>query len=327
MASTATLGANGQETALIRGMRDEYFTALYPYFQNNQRNFFLSADNGAPSMDQFSDLPGQFQQVGISEQHMVAHACGLALEGYKVLCYSIGVFVLRALESIKLNMCAQREQGLPITYVGIGPGFAYSIMGPTHHGVGCYAALRPWPNLSIWLPADSVTAVALAHHFSEHQTPEVIFFDRTDIKAQIYQDRKLKLSDGLAPVKNGKDITIIGSGIMVHQALKVADLLERRLGIQVGVIDLFRLKPINEDLLLDLLAGSSRIVTYEEDYLQGGMGSAIAEILIDHRVQKPTLRLGVPDQFVLDMGGRGVIWKKFGLNPEAAAERIARTFF
>lgn len=327
MVSPVASPVKTQDTKLIRGMRDDYFNALYPHFRDDKKFFFLSADNGAPSMDQFSDLPGQFSQVGISEQHMVAHACGLALEGHKVLCYSIGVYVLRALESIKLNMCCQRERGLPITYVGIGPGFAYSIMGPTHHGVGCYAAMRPWPNLSIWLPADSVTATALAGHFPEHESPEVIFFDRTDIKDQLYQDGELRLDDGLGLVKQGRDLTIVASGIMVHQALKVAAALEKRLGIQVGVLDIFRLKPLNDELLLHHLAGSKRVVTYEEDFLAGGLGSAIAEIFIDHRIQVPTLRLGVPDEFALDMGGRGVIWKKFGLDPESATERIVRSLF
>ena len=216
-------------TPRILGMRDEYFNALYPHFVADKRCIFLSADNGAPTMDQFSDLPGQFQQVGIAEQHMVTHAAGLALEGHRVICYSIAAFTMRCIEAIKVNLCAQRHGGLPVTYIGVGPGFAYDIMGPTHHAVGCLAALRTIPNLTVWHPADGTTARALADRFPTQTGPEVIFFDRTDIVDELYQqqpaiDAGMMVIEGLP--KDGPDVTIIAAGVMTHQAKKVQKLLE-----------------------------------------------------------------------------------------------------
>ena len=311
------------DTPRILGMRDEYFNALYPHFQADKRCIFLSADNGAPTMDQFSDLPGQFQQVGIAEQHMVSHAAGLALEGHRVIVYSIAAFTMRAFEAIKVNMCAQRHNGLPITYVGIGPGFAYSIMGPTHHSLGVIAALRTVPNLTVWHPADSITARALANRFPTQTGPEVILFDRTDIKEQLYEhlegENDVRMLMGADVVKVGSEVVIAASGVMVHQALKVAELLSPAL--DVGVVDVFRSKPLTKHLP-DWINAAKLVVTYEEDWLADGLGSAVAEAFADNRITTPLLRIGVPDEFAYEMGGREVLWKKFNLLPEQVAARI-----
>ncbi len=314
-------------TPRILGMRDEYFNALYPHFVADKRCIFLSADNGAPTMDQFSDLPGQFQQVGIAEQHMVTHAAGLALEGHRVIVYSIAAFTMRCFEAIKVNMCAQRHKGLPITYVGIGPGFAYSIMGPTHHSLGVVAALRTLPNLTVWHPADGVTARALANRFPQQEGPEVILFDRTDIKDQLHQTPDLGQGFEVLPHGSNPDVAIFASGVMVHQALRVKELLAAK-KVRAKVVDFFCPKPLSREALLDVPKGCKLAVSYEEDWLAGGIGSALAELFADayhDRVmerQPRLLRLGVPDEYALDMGGREVLWNKFGLLPEQAAARI-----
>jgi transketolase len=309
------------DTPRILGMRDEYFNALYPHFQADKRCIFLSADNGAPTMDQFSDLPGQFQQVGIAEQHMVAHAAGLALEGHRVIVYSIAAFLMRCFESIKVNMCAQRHGGLPITYVGIGPGFAYDIMGPTHHSLGCIAALRTVPNLTVWHPADSVTAKALANRFPTQTGPEVILFDRTDIKEQLHDsvdlEKGYKWLDGIGR----RDVEILASGVMVHQARKVQKLLEAE-GVSCAITDVFRSKPLGYAWGVANHLPPPLVVTYEEDWLAGGLGSAVAETFADHGIKTPLLRIGVPDEFAYEMGGREVLWRKYGLLPEQVAARI-----
>ena len=313
-------------TPRILGMRDEYFNALYPHFVADKRCIFLSADNGAPTMDQFSELPGQFQQVGIAEQHMVTHAAGLALEGHRVICYSIAAFTMRCIEAIKVNMCAQRHGGLPVTYIGVGPGFAYDIMGPTHHAVGCLAALRTIPNLTVWHPADGTTARALANRFPTQTGPEVIFFDRTDIKDNLHGPANGSmadfLEDGIECVKNGGHdggITIFASGVMTHQAMKVAELLRPE---PVDVEDVFRHKPLNIIGVTCLAKQAKLVVTYEEDWLAGGLGAAVAEAFADNRITTPLLRIGVPDEFSYEMGGREVLWRKHGLLPEQVAARI-----
>ena len=129
------------------------------------------------------------------------------------------------------------------------------------------------------------------------------------------------INNGLLVPRTGNDICIISTGRMVHNAIKIADNLKNA-GISVGVIDLFRLKPINEKLLLETVANYKRVATYEEDFLIGGLGSAIAEILVDHSIFKPVLRIGQSDRFVFDLGGRDAIWEKYGLDEQSAESKI-----
>lgn len=311
-------GTQQVATPLIIGMRDAYFKELYKIFRQDKNTVLLSADNGAPTIDAISELPGQFRNVGIAEQQMIGMACGLALEGRRVWVYAIDPFVtFRCLEFIKLDMCAM---DLPIVALGVGAGYAYDIMGPTHHAVGAVATMRVWPNLKVYSVADSVTAAALAPISYEDRCPQYIRFDRAGIP-DLYHDRTIDFREGLVCAKPGTDIYIVAHGIMVHQALKIADILSTS-GIEVGVIDLFRLKPVNTPRLLEYLQSVPRVVSLEEDYLQGGMGSILAEIIVDHGLNLPLLRIGQGDRFVFDLGGREAIWRRYGLDVSGNAAKI-----
>lgn len=302
------------------GMRDAYFEELLEIFRNDKNTFFISADNGSPLMDPLSELPGQFLNVGIAEQQMVAMACGIALEGRSVWFYAIDPFVtVRVVEFVKLDMCAMN---LPITALGVGSGYSYDNMGPTHHAVGDIAVMRPWPNLKIYSPADNVVAAALARVSYENRSPQYIKFDRVT-PVNLYEPETVSLDNGLLMPKTGSDVCIISTGRMVHNAIKIADNLKNS-GVSVGVVDLFRLKPINEKLLLETMASYKRVVTYEEDFLIAGLGSAVAEIMVDHSVFKPVLRIGQSDKFVYDIGGRDFIWERYGLDEQSAENKIIK---
>ncbi|OGM97020.1 MAG: hypothetical protein A2817_00115 [Candidatus Yanofskybacteria bacterium RIFCSPHIGHO2_01_FULL_39_8b] len=302
----------------ILGMRDSFFVELLRIFKNDKNTFLISADNGAPTMDLISDLEGQFLNVGIAEQQMVAMACGLALEGKSVWFYAIDPFVtIRCLEFVKLDMCAMN---LPITALGVGSGYSYDNMGPTHHAVGNIATMRPWPNLTIYSPSDNIIASALAYISYEDRRPHYIKFDRTT-PVNLYENKPVNINHGLIHTKSGNQVCIISTGRMVHNAVKVAEKLDKE-GVSTGVVDLFRLKPINSALLLEILTNYQKIVTYEEDYLIGGMGSAVAEILVDNGIFKHFLRIGQKDAFVYDLGGREIIWKRLGLDAESVKEKI-----
>lgn len=308
------------------GMRDSFFTELLTIFKEDKNTFFVSADNGSPMMDPISELSGQFLNVGIAEQQMVAMACGLALEGKLVWFYAIDPFVtVRVTEFVKLDMCAMN---LPITALGVGSGYSYDNMGPTHHAVGNIATMRPWPNLTIYSPSDNIIAAALARVSYENRSPQYIKFDRTT-PVNLYEgvaeagNINHAISNGLLFPENGNEICIISTGRMVHNAIKIAENL-RNNGVSVGVIDLFRLKPINEGGLSEAISSYKRIVTYEEDYLIGGLGSAVAEIMVDRGLFRPTLRIGQKDKFVYDLGGRDVIWQKHSLDQKSVETRILK---
>ena len=308
-------------TKFIIGMRDAFFDALYDIFREDKNAVFVTADNGAPSLDKFAEtLPGQFYTVGIAEQELIGMAAGMALEGKKVYTYAIAPFVtLRCYEQIKLDACGMN---LPITSIGVGAGYAYDIMGPTHHTVEDISIMRALPNLVIHSPADATAAAALARISHENPSPQYIRFDRAGVP-DLYRGRDPGFLDGIVKLRRGTDICLIATGIMVHQAVQIAERLGEK-GLSVGVVDLCRLKPINTGLLFKYIGGAERVVTMEEHLLAGGMGSAIAEIFVDNGITKPMLRIGQDDRFVFDLGGREVIWERYGLDVDGMTKRITR---
>jgi transketolase len=307
-------------TKFTLGMRDAFFEALFPLFRRNKRAVLVSADNGAPSLDRFvRELPGQYFNVGIAEQQMMGFACGLALEGRKVYTYAIAPFVtLRCYEQNKLDQCAMN---LPIVNLGVGAGYAYDIMGPSHHTVEDISIMRALPNVVIHSPADGTTAAALAELTFDDARPQYVRFDRNGIP-EVYANRvQLNVEDGVIVTRPGRDIAIVTTGVMVHQALLVAERLAAA-HVDAAVIDVCRLKPVNVPLLLNHVARMRRIVTLEEHLLMGGLGSIVAEIAVDEDVRTPILRIGQDDRFVFDNGGREVIWSRYGLAAEQVSTRV-----
>jgi len=306
-------------TKFILGMRDAFFDSLYEIAKEDKNLVIISADNGAPTLDQFSqNLNNQFFTVGIAEQQLIGMACGMAVEGKKVYTYAIAPFVTtRVHEFIKLDLGAMN---LPIVNLGIGAGYAYDIMGPTHHTVEDISIMRVIPNVKIFSPADNTVAAQLARLSYDDPSPQYIRFDRSGIP-NIYADRELNIHDGMIKVKEGKDLYIVSTGIMVHQALKVAAALEKE-GVRAGVIDIFRIKPFNQELFLDYIKDTPRVVSLEEHLLAGGLGSLISEIFIDENISTPLLRIGQDDRFVFDLGGREAIWEKYGMDVRGIVKQI-----
>lgn len=308
-------------TKFILGMRDAFFNALFKIFKRDPETVFISADNGAPTLDQFyQKLSGQFYNAGIAEQQLIGMAAGMALEGKKVYTYAIAPFVtLRCYEQTKIDVCAMN---LPITLIGVGAGYAYDIMGPTHHTTEDLTVMRALPNMTVHSPADSYCAEALAEISYQNRGPQYIRFDRTGVP-EIYGNGEFNFADGVLLARPGGALALVATGIMVHQALKVADELAKT-GVQACVIDVCRLKPLNVKQLFKYLKGVERVVSMEEHLLTGGLGSLLAETFSDNDVRLPLLRIGQNDCYVFDNGGREVIWEKYGLDVHSMTQRIVR---
>jgi transketolase len=303
----------------IIGMRDAFFNELYEIAKKDKNVIMITADNGAPSLDQFSqNLPNQFFTVGIAEQQLIGMACGMAVEGKKVYTYAIAPFVTTRVH--EFNKLCLGAMNLPIVNLGVGAGYAYDIMGPTHHTTEDITIMRSIPNMTVHSPADSTTAANLAKISYDDPSPQYIRFDRTGIP-DLYSDKKVDFNQGLIKVKEGEDLCIIATGVMVHQAIEVAAELEKE-GIKAGIIDLHRVKPIDKDFLIKNIQRYPQIVTMEEHLLAGGMGSAIAEIFVDEGISTPILRIGQDDKFVFELGGREEIWKAHGLDVPGILKQI-----
>lgn len=316
---------SASQTKHAAGMRDRFFQTLFEEFKKDKNKVLITADNGAPTMDQFGDLPGQFYQVGIAEQQMLGMAAGMALRGRQVWCYAIGPFVsTRVHEFAKLDVCAMN---LPIALVGTGAGFSYDIMSVSHHNVEDLAIMRALPNMTIFSPSDGNVAERVARRSANLKSPQYIRLDRGGVEdIGLYKNQNHELSKALVPRWGERArLAIVTTGIMTHQAIKVAHELDAR------VVDVCQVNPFPSELLFEgvyedgcgWLNTMEAVVTLEEHQLNGGLGGAMAEAMVDRGVNLPLLRLGVPNTFTFELGGREVIWEKYGLDVKSLTNRIA----
>jgi transketolase len=300
-------------------MRDAFFKDLYALAKEDSRVVLLSDDFGAPSLDKFrTDLPSQYFNIGISEQNMVSVAAGLSLSNKIVYIYAIAPFVtLRCYEQIKIDIC---NMNLPVTALGVGAGYGYSTAGPTHHAIEDIAIMRVLPNMTILSPSDSVMAAAFAKLSYDTLGPKYIRFDRGKLPL-IYDNRDDNFLNGLATIKEGHDLCIITTGIMVHRAIEVAEELARY-SINAAVVDIYRLKPVNEKLLLEIIREIDKLVTLEEHLISAGIGSIIAEILADTCTLKPLKRIGIRDERCFNYGNREFLQISCGLDVNSVTQTI-----
>jgi len=299
-------------------MRDAFFDELYKIAKKDRDVIIVSADMGAPSLDKFRrDLGMQFFNVGIAEQSMITLATGLALSGKKVFVYAIMPFAtLRCYELTKVNLSLMN---LPVTIVGVGAGFSYDDSGPTHHSTEDIAVMRVLPNMTMLNSSDSVMAAKFAEMSCQMPGPSYVRLDR-EILPEIYSQDS-NLSDGLTSLKVGKDVCIVSTGNMVRRALEVSNKLEEH-SVNAGVIDLYRLRPINEKLLLESIEESKGIVTLEEHLITGGLGSAVAEILADNGRALPLKRIAIQDKYYYAYGSRYNIQSLCGLDADSVTRTI-----
>ena len=211
---------------------------------------------------------------------------------------------------------------LPVTILGVGAGFAYDIMGPTHHASEDVSIMRALPNMTILNPSDSIMSASLAQLSYESSGPKYIRFDRGDLP-YLYEGKRMELSEGLVRLRKGKNLCIFATGMMVHMALEVAEALSGH-SIEAGVIDLFRIKPLNENIIMDIIDGYENIVTIEEHFLTGGMGSALIEMLSDNEKKVRLKRLGVCDKYYFEYGGRDHLHELCSLDKKAVLDNTLK---
>ena len=296
----AAVPATTGPSAIQPDAREAIFGALYDAAVADPKVVVLTTDTGAMKFRDFvKDVPEQLINVGISEQNAIGAAAGLALTGHRVFVYGITGFVtLRVLEQIKVDICCM---GLPVTIVGLGTGYAYSFDGPTHHIVEDIAVMRALPGLSIWSPSDIVSAARSIDLALACDGPGYIRFDKGPFDALYEEDDDF--SAGISRLRDGADATVIATGIMTTQAMRVAERL-RAMDLNIGVIDAYRLQPLNCDALLKILGDTPRIFTLEEHFLDGGLGSIVAEAISSVPNGPPLTRLGIAGGYYSEVGDR-----------------------
>ena len=281
-------------------MRDAFFDEVYNLGEQDRNVIFLTDDMDAFSLIRFkADMPNQFFNINVAEQNMINLATGLALCGKKVFVYGIASFVtMRCFEQIKVNL---GSLNLPVTIIGVGPGFSFEFDVPTHHATQDVAMMRTIPEVTIYNLSDISLAAAAAHLAYRSSGPVYVRLDKGTFP--ILSDELEDFSQGFRVLKPLQDINIVSTGYMTPQALMIANELDKRL-VRVGVVDLYRLKPIDPVFFHQVLDQSQEVITLEESSYVGGLGSSVCEILADYGGDAKVRRFASDDKQFLSYGHR-----------------------
>lgn len=295
-------------------MRDVVIETICAAARKDKDILFISADLGAVALDDLRrDLPNQFIHAGIAEQHMVDLASGLALSGKKVFCYAMAPFITaRCYEQIK---CVISSMNLPVTLIAVGVGLGYDHATLTHFTPEDIACMRALNGIEVLTPADEVVAAEIAMRAIHAPAFRYLRLDR-QVFPRLYSDNAGAVLDaGFGVVRPGKDVAIVACGALVHKALAAAETLKGQ-GVNAGVIDLVRVKPIDGAGLARALKGFKSILTVEEQLLDGGMGAAVMEAIVDAtgKLDWPVKRLGMRDKFEVVNGDRDHLHGLYGID-------------
>lgn len=282
----------------------------------------LDADLSASTKTQdFAKVyPERFFDCGIAEGNMMSVAAGLAAAGKIPFASTFAIFGAgRAYEQIRNSICYPKlNVKIALTHAGLTVGED----GATHQMLEDIALMRVLPNMTVIVPADAQETKAAVKWAASYQGPVYIRMGRA--KCDDVTAENTPFVPGKATVlRKGYDITIIACGIMVGKALQAADILKGA-GITARVINMSSIKPIDEDVIIKAASDTGAIVTAEEHQVQGGLGSAVAEVVVKH-CPVPMAMFGVEDRFG-ESGKADDLLKAYGLTAAHIAETALQLY-
>lgn len=289
--------------------RSAFTTQLLELARQDRDIIALTSDaTGSVSLGEFAQtLPAQFVEVGIAEQDMVGISAGLATCGKKPFaCGPASFMAARSYEQVKVDVA---YSNVNVKLVGVSGGVSYGALGESHYSVQDIAALRSIANMTVLLPADATQTAALTRLMAEYVGPVYMRLGRGAV-SDIYEGTENFAIGKAHCCRRGGDITIIAAGEMVKTALEAAELLEKE-GIAAGVLDMFTLKPLDEAAILTVAQQCKAILTLEEHSVYGGLGAAVAQVIVENR-PVPMKIMGLPSE-VLVGGTSDEIKRHYGL--------------
>ena len=295
-------------------IRDAFFDELYELAKNDKGILLITDDMDAFGIRRFrKDFPKQFINIGVSEQNLMDTAAGLATIGKKVYVVGICAYVTaRCFEQIRFSICSMN---LPVTIIGIGTGFSFSFDGPTHHGTSDIAIMRTLSEITIYNPCDMLSAIYSARFSFRDKGPSYVRLDK-GIYTHLY-----KLTDdfskGFKIIKKIKDTNIVSTGFMTHRAMAIIKKIPA-----FGLVDLFRVKPLNKNFYKEVILNSRNLISLEENNLTGGIGSALSEMITDSDASVKLKRIAVDDKQFHKFGSRDYLLSLSDLDIESILKRI-----
>ena len=281
----------------------------------------LTSDaTGSVTLGEFKNsLPDQFVECGIAEQNEVGISSGLASCGKKPFVCAPACFLsARSLEQVKVDVAYSNRN---VKIIGISGGVSYGALGMSHHSLHDIAVMRAIPNLTIILPSDRHQTRAMTLELAGHFGPVYVRMGRGAVP-DLYSEDKVPFTIGKANVlREGTDGCFIACGELVHPACLAADLLKEQ-GLSIRVLDMHTLKPLDEMAVLDAAKETGAIVTVEEHSINGGLGAAVASLVVQQpNMHVPVRILGLPDEPVVT-GNSSEVFKHYNLTPQGLADTM-----
>jgi len=277
-----------------------------------------SDSRGSASLAPFAQAyPEQFVEIGIAEQNLVSIAAGMAKCSKKAFAASPACFLsTRSYEQCKVD-CAYSNTN--VTLIGISGGVSYGALGMSHHSAQDIAAMAAIPNMRVYLPSDRHQTRKLVEALLKDDKCAYIRVGRNPVE-DLYTEEDVPFEMNRATVlREGTDAAIIACGEMVRPAMLAGELLARE-GISVTVLDMYCVKPLDENAVLKAAANAKAVITVEEHAPYGGLGSMVAQVVGRH-CPKTVCCMALPDAPVIT-GTSQEVFDYYGLNAEGIARQV-----
>jgi len=296
---------------MAKAIREVYGETLVELGKENKNIVVMDADlSGSTKSGMFGKAyPDRFFNMGIAESNMVATAAGLASVGKIPFVNTFAVFLTT------IGLISARGQAcygnLGVKFAGAYCGMSDALDGASHHATEDLAVMRSLPNMKVIVPSDANGTKWATKHSLQTSGPVYLRLSRDAYPDLYAENHTFEMGKGEI-VRDGKDVTVIACGIMVHKAIEAASTLEDK-GISVRVVDMYSIKPIDRELIIRCAKETGAIVTAEEHNIFGGLGGAVAEVLAYEGVCAPTRFVGIQDIFT-ESGVYNDLLKKYGLD-------------
>jgi transketolase len=315
------MSAEGNSNARMFDCRDAFAETLEEMAERDERIVAIVSDSlGSTRLKGFkAKYPKRFVNVGISEQNMVGVAAGLANGGLvPFVCGASCFLTARAMEQVKVDLGYARNN---VKLCGMSSGMAYGELGPTHHSIEDIAWTRLIPNLAVIVPADPVETRSTMKWAAQHDGPVFLRLSRMPVPVIHAEDYVFRAGEAVT-LRDGGDVTVMASGVLVYRALEAAERLAAQ-GIFARVVNMSSIKPMDRETVLRAARETCGIVTVEEHSVYGGLGGAVAEIVAVEYPARMKM-LGVPGVFA-PTGSAEFLLEYFGLTAkgiEAAVKEL-----
>ncbi len=300
-------------------MRKRCLETVYKIAKEDKSVIFIGSDLGKGTLDEFKeDFPDRFFMEGISEQHVVSMAAGLALEGKKVYVNTIATFITR--RCFDQNVIDLGLAKSNVRLIGNGGGLVYAPLGPTHLAIEDISIMRSIPNMTVLVPSDADEMERAVKASQSYEGPIYFRVAKGGDPVISHPENGFEIGKGITYRPPGP-VTIVSTGILTKRAAEVSDRLKAE-GHEVGVVHLHTIKPLDTKLLKNIFDRSKAVLTIEENTTIGGLSSAVADLYTEWDGDPLILkRIALRDEFPEKYGSQNDILKHYDLDTESIYEK------